>query len=72
MNYRKFNSLTIKNMFPMPLVEYILDELAGTKFFSSLDLTAGYHQIRMGKMMSIKQLLKPIRVISSLGLCLLC
>jgi hypothetical protein len=48
-NYRKLNSLTIKNMFPMPLVEEILDELAGTKFFSSLDLAAGYHQIRMGE-----------------------
>jgi hypothetical protein len=33
----------------MPLVEEILDELAGTKFFSSLDLAAGYHQIRMGE-----------------------
>jgi hypothetical protein len=48
-DYRKLNSLTIKNRFPMPLVEEILDELAGTKYFSSLDLTAGYHQIRMGE-----------------------
>jgi hypothetical protein len=48
-NYLKLNYLTIKNRFPMPLVEDILDELAGTKFFSSLDLTTGYHHIRMGK-----------------------
>lgn len=33
----------------MPLVEEILDELAGTQFFTSLDMTAGYHQIRMGE-----------------------
>lgn len=31
----------------MPLVEEILEELAGTQYFTSLDLTAGYHQIRM-------------------------
>lgn len=48
-DYRKLNDLTIKNRFPMSLVEEIIDELVGTKYFSSLDLTAGYHQIRMGE-----------------------
>lgn len=33
----------------MPLIDEILDELAGTRYFTSLDMTAGYHQIRMGK-----------------------
>jgi hypothetical protein len=46
-DYRKLNDSTIKNRFPMPLVEEILEELAGTQHFSSLDLTTGYHQIRM-------------------------
>jgi len=46
-DYRKLNSLTIKNRFPLPIIEEILDELAGTKFFTKLDITAGYHQIRM-------------------------
>lgn len=41
--------MTIKNRFPMPLVDEILDELAGTQFFTSLDMTAGYHQIRMAE-----------------------
>jgi hypothetical protein len=48
MDCRKLNAMTIKNKFSMPLVDEILDELAGTKFFASLDSTVGYHQIRMG------------------------
>jgi hypothetical protein len=48
-DYRRLNSMTIKNRFPMPLVDEILDELAGTQFFTSLDMTAGYHQIRLAE-----------------------
>jgi hypothetical protein len=44
-DYRKLNDMTVKNRFSMPLVEEILDELSGTQFFTSLDLTVGYHQI---------------------------
>jgi hypothetical protein len=40
-DYRKLNVMTIKNKFPMPLVDEILDVLAGTKFFASLDLMQG-------------------------------
>jgi hypothetical protein len=48
-DYRKLNALTIKNKFPMPLVEEILEELGDAKFFTSQDLIAGYHEIRMGE-----------------------
>jgi hypothetical protein len=43
----KLNDLTIKNRFPMPIIEEILDELAGAQYFTKLDMKSGYHQVRM-------------------------
>ena len=46
-DYRKVNSVTRKDAYPLPRVDDILDTLGGSKWFSTLDLKSGYWQVKV-------------------------
>ncbi|KAM0735323.1 Retrovirus-related Pol polyprotein from transposon 17.6 [Formica fusca] len=44
-DFQKLNDLTIGDSFPLPNITDILDQLGNAKYFTTLDLASGYHQI---------------------------
>ncbi|KAJ9516332.1 hypothetical protein QJQ45_001063 [Haematococcus lacustris] len=46
-DYRQLNKLTLRDQYPLPRIDDLFDRLSGCSVFSSLDLQAGYHQIRI-------------------------
>lgn len=48
-DYRQLNSKTKRDAFPLPRIVESFDALRGAKFFSTIDLASGYHQVAVRK-----------------------
>ena len=46
-DYRALNKITIKNRYPLPRMDDLFDRLLGATVFTKVDLTQGYHQLRV-------------------------
>ncbi|GKC56565.1 putative reverse transcriptase domain-containing protein [Tanacetum coccineum] len=46
-DYRELNKLTVKNLYPLLMIDDLFDQLQGSIVYSKIDLRSGYHQLRV-------------------------
>ncbi|GJV65522.1 putative reverse transcriptase domain-containing protein [Tanacetum coccineum] len=46
-DYRELNKLTVKNRYPLPMIDDLFDQLQGSSVYLKIDLRSSYHQLRV-------------------------
>ncbi|GJR88433.1 putative reverse transcriptase domain-containing protein [Tanacetum coccineum] len=46
-DYRELNKVTVKNVYPLPRIDDLFDQIQGARWFSKIDLRSGYHQLKV-------------------------
>jgi hypothetical protein len=44
-DYRSLNKITVKNWYPIPRIDYLLNQLKGENLFNKIELNYGYHKV---------------------------
>jgi hypothetical protein len=57
-DFQALNKITVKNHYPLSRIDYLLDQLKNTTFFTKLHLRSGYHQVRINEDAIWKMILK--------------
>jgi len=48
-DFRALNKITVKNHYPLPRIDDLLDHLKNATYFTKLDSSSGYHQVRINE-----------------------
>lgn len=48
-DYRSLNKLTVRDNYPLPLIDDCVEYMGGKKYFSLLDLKSGFHQVKVSE-----------------------
>ena len=68
-DYQELNKVTIKNKYPLPLIDNLFDQPQGASLFLKIDLRLGYHQLRIREVDIPKQHLEHVIYPMSLSSC---
>jgi hypothetical protein len=68
-DFRALNKITVNNHYPLPRIDYLLDQLKDAKYFTKLNLRSGYHHIRIDEETHGRQVSKQSKVCLNGWLC---